>query len=784
MFIKRLQNPFLVLFITIFTLLPKKSFTQDLKPKDWRNLTGYWKFQNAKNLTKATFGNDLMLIGTHSWVKGPSYDDTAIRIGIGSYYKCKHNIAPNGGGDSVNRYTMMYDFKILSLNKWHTFFQTDTTNSNDGECFIRPNTGTNPGRIGTAATSYTNDSVFPNKWYRLVISVNNGNFYRYYLNGKLILEGDTQDIDDRFALTPKVLFFADNNQEDDTIDIASIAIFDTCLSTNDISKIGTIEPCIAKPPIVDIGNDTFLCQNDEINLNAGNNFVKYQWSNGSSLPFVSFSGNSLGLGKKYVWVKIVDKNGCSASDTIMLNVIASPKNDIGKDTSLCEGNKIKLNGGTDTSYKYVWKNIFSNKIISTASSIIIDTTGKYWLQVKSKDGCIAEDSIIVSYYKNPPKPEIKIMGNKSFCTGDSVKLIAPTGYSIYSWSNGKNGNPIFINSNNFISLQVTDNNKCTSLWSDTLKITVFQNPSPPIIEIKPDTVFCSGDSVTLSVNNVFKEYKWNNGTSNNSIVVKQSGWYNLMVIDSNGCKSNYSKNVNIYELPTPEKQKINILGNTEFCSGDSVVLSTKEGFSGYVWNDSFSKIKRTIYKTGNFKVKVQNADGCFSNWSDEIEIIVNPTPLKPTIKIEKNDTLMSSIIAEDYFWFLNSIDISNNDFKIYAPQSGYYKLKIADKNCFSSFSDSVYYKKLNIIKSQNKESTLLFPNPANGLISVYLKNKSASNNINIEIYDITGVKICCKNELNANDNCLKINTTDLKNGMYYLKIYFENFTETIKFEKN
>lgn len=164
---------------------------QDLNPKDWSHLKGYWSFQDPKNLTKATVGNNLTLSGTHASVAGAD-GDTAVRIGLGSYYRYSHNIAPNGGGDSVNQYTLMLHFRVLNFNRWHTFYQTDTSNKNDGECFIRPNTGTNPGGIGTATTGYTTTPINAAQWYRLVVSVNLNHFYRFYLNGKLILEGDTQ----------------------------------------------------------------------------------------------------------------------------------------------------------------------------------------------------------------------------------------------------------------------------------------------------------------------------------------------------------------------------------------------------------------------------------------------------------------------------------------------------------------------------------------------------------------------------------------------------------------
>ncbi len=250
---------------------------QDLNPTAWPHLKGYWKFQNAGKLTKATVGKDLVLTGTHQSVAGPAVGDTAIRIAIGSYYTCSHGMSPNGGGDSVNQYTMMFDFKVLSFKKWHTFFKTDSNNNNDGECFIRPITGSNPGRIGVGATGYSKDSINPNQWYRLMISVNLNHHYRYYLNGKLLHEGDTQELDGRFALTPKIILFGDDNQEDDTIDIASVAVFDTCMSAAEIAQIGSIDPCVANPPKISLGRDTALCDYQTLVKSAGAGFKKYQW---------------------------------------------------------------------------------------------------------------------------------------------------------------------------------------------------------------------------------------------------------------------------------------------------------------------------------------------------------------------------------------------------------------------------------------------------------------------------------------------------------------------------
>ena len=297
------------------------SFSQDLIPSDWPNLVGYWKFQDTTDLTKATVGNDLILIGQHQWLPGAFYGDTAIRIDTGNYYKVYHGISANGGGDSVNQYTLMYDFRVLSFNHWHCFQQTDTTNQNDADCFIKPIPDSLPGMIGVGFTGYSDTSIVPNQWYRLVISVNLGHFYNYYLNGVLIHTGDTDEIqiDDRFALTEAILFFADNNHEDDTIDVGSIALFDTCLTPSQIAQIGSIDPCVANPPIVNLGNDTTICGADSLVLSIPNTYESYLWSTGDTTSQIVLDSSNFGLTSDTIWAMATDINNCQTRDTLMLS---------------------------------------------------------------------------------------------------------------------------------------------------------------------------------------------------------------------------------------------------------------------------------------------------------------------------------------------------------------------------------------------------------------------------------------------------------------------------------
>ncbi len=197
--------------------------------------SGWWKFDNASNLRKAEvgYGVDLILTGTQSAAAGPEAGNGAVLIGKGSYYKMQHQIPANGGGTFVNEYTLQYDFKVSSIGVWHSFFQTDISNSNDGDFFINP-----AGNIGVAAVGYSSYSVNPNEWYRMVISVKNGSHFICYLDGKPIISGNIQDIDGRFSLENLFLVFADENGEDADIYCSELAIWNQALTAGQVSELG------------------------------------------------------------------------------------------------------------------------------------------------------------------------------------------------------------------------------------------------------------------------------------------------------------------------------------------------------------------------------------------------------------------------------------------------------------------------------------------------------------------------------------------------------------------
>ena len=229
----KLKNT-LFLLVVLFGFSVFSSIGQTITP------VAEWRFDDSNDLLKASYGTSLVLTGTHTAIAGPTGTDNAIRIGIGSYYRCNHGIAPNKG-TKVNTYSILFDFRVSAINRFSTFFQTTLANNDDGDLFIK-NTST-AGTIGTQATGYSTTAVTANTWNRLVVVVDNGAEFSLYLNGTKVLNGTVQPVDGRWALDPAgLLLFADNDRDDNEIDVARVSIYSQALTREDVLSLGGIYP--------------------------------------------------------------------------------------------------------------------------------------------------------------------------------------------------------------------------------------------------------------------------------------------------------------------------------------------------------------------------------------------------------------------------------------------------------------------------------------------------------------------------------------------------------------
>jgi hypothetical protein len=215
-------------------------------------VTGLWRFQNSADKLKATVGTDLVNSdpGNAAWMTGPwtmigvpgnaGYyaDGGIVQDQSWNYLSCYHGITgPNGGGAYINEYTIAVDF--YAGQGWNSLYQTAWGgNSNDGDLWVDASTKT-AATIGVSGIGYSTATFDATKWHRIVWSVDNGNFFKAYIDGDLYLDGAGQAIDGRFSLElDRFNLFADDSWEDAWCMAGTVAVWDRALTTPEIAQMG------------------------------------------------------------------------------------------------------------------------------------------------------------------------------------------------------------------------------------------------------------------------------------------------------------------------------------------------------------------------------------------------------------------------------------------------------------------------------------------------------------------------------------------------------------------
>jgi len=207
-------------------------------------ITGLWRFQDSANLGAATVGNSIMFSNapygaqmSGPWtVVGPYSDGAVFQESSWNYMAVNPAFTANGGGTYVNKYTVAIDYVQTSgLTTWNSLFQTAWGgNDNEGDLWTD-----GAGHIGVGAVGYSTSTYDASTWHRIVWSIDNGNFFRVYVDGTLFLDGTPQPVDGRFSLYPdRFNLFADNAWYDQWGLVGTVATWNRALTTDEVAGMG------------------------------------------------------------------------------------------------------------------------------------------------------------------------------------------------------------------------------------------------------------------------------------------------------------------------------------------------------------------------------------------------------------------------------------------------------------------------------------------------------------------------------------------------------------------
>jgi len=430
-------------------------------------------------------------------------------------------------------------------------------------------------------------------------------------------------------------------------------------------------------PTVTADGPIVFCQGDSVTLTSSL-ADSYSWSpNGETTQSITVY-----VAGDYS-VSVVNEDGCegiSASTTVTMFQVDPASITADGPLEFCADGSVKLTASLGSSY--VW---LPNG--ETAQWIIVSDAGTYSVTVTNENGCESSSADILVTVFDLLTPIVSADGPLTFCEGGSVTLTSSEAES-YAWAPfGQTTQSVILTESGIYRVTVTDENGCQAT-SDPIQIIVNENPEPVITANGP-TEFCDGDSVILTSSSA-DSYLWSsNSEVTQSITVLTSGTYSVTVIDQNGCEGEALAAVEVTVF-IPDPVSITVDGASQFCDGDSVVLTASQGDS-YSWMPNGENTQSiTVFESGNYIVIVTDANGCELT-SDAVTVTVFdlPEPVVslsgPSILCEGDSVILTATQSDAYLWYPDGQ--TTQSITVYV--AGLYAVGVTDANTCVAASDTV-----------------------------------------------------------------------------------------------
>lgn len=294
----------------------------------------------------------------------------------------------------------------------------------------------------------------------------------------------------------------------------------------------------------------YVCKGGRLRLGNSNSIVqgaKYSWSPirdldnpNSATPILT--GNQTGM---YI-LTVDDNSGCLSYDTVTVFIQPLPIPVFATDEPKCDG-EIQFYGivsDTLNPQTYIWNTYTKTgtahgEILRGQQTNRVDVqwtgNGTAGLQLRIdyvNTGCVVQGEHSVSVVPKP-KPVIAPLTPTRFCVGENVSLDAGDGFTQYQWSNGAQTRIITTNTIGSYTVSVRNSNNCINT-SEPVIIEHIQVVAPVISGAEK---LCANTTTILKAQDGFKEYRWSNGTTSQTIQVSNPGVYTVQGLTQEGCWS-------------------------------------------------------------------------------------------------------------------------------------------------------------------------------------------------------------------------------------------------------
>lgn len=408
--------------------------------------------------------------------------------------------------------------------------------------------------------------------------------------------------------------------------------------------------------LVNLGEDTVLCDFVNLTLDAGWQNAIYSWQDNSNNQF--YQAVSPGV----YWVT-VDSSGCIGSDTILIQLVQTPTISLTW-TDICLGDTAQITAQGAESYSWSQQNeILQQNLNSILTSPELTTEFQV---IGSTQGCADTLVALLTVF---PLPDLLFSGETVICKGDST-TIEVSGAIEYSWNptpdiSNTNGNNVtlFPDQTATYNVEGTDENGCIS--SELLTISIEE----VLISVNDLTLCGMNDSGELLATGA-DTYNWSPNTelssttiSNPEVSVDETTIYQVIGQSVLGCLDTAYATVTV--VPDFEIT----VNSDSICAGESALL-TANGADSYTWSPFIglnvatgpevlaAPVNTTIYTVTGF------VSGC----SESAQSIVTVIPLtnvsiyatpNPVSTLEPTVSFSTDPGNDSQTWYIENTSVSH-----------------------------------------------------------------------------------------------------------------------------
>lgn len=535
---------------------------------------------------------------------------------------------------------------------------------------------------------------------------------------------------------------------------------------------------VAKP-IVEAGVDITICEGESVQLN-GTSDAAFTWDNAVLLnnpaalnPIANPTGNV-----DFILIGL-NASGCSASDTVTVEVLPQLALSVSDAITICLGDTAQISATSNGTISWTGGG-YINDPSSLTPFIAPTADALYIAEVQEAGYCNSKDTVLVAVSE---LPLVDAGTTTSLCVGSSVQLNG-SAEGTFVWLNEPSLSATDILNpsatptvDTWYFLKAVNSAGCEQVDS------VFVGVDATLqLIVSNDTSICIGASIQLSASGA-TDYLWNQANllddasiSNPTANISQSTEFIVTASNDGNCSTQDTVSVTVYEAPI-----IAISSGGVFCDNEGIEIFVS-GVEAVSWSpvnglDDPNALSTLANPTATtiYTAQYTDANGC-SGIAGTSTVIPGILPITGFTfnQISNYVVIFESNVEENQTttWQMNGIELFGDSVSYNFPFDNDYMITQIVSNACGS--DTLVLQ-IEVVKQVGIEelafsNLTIYPNPANENVLIRIEDAQLRDAV-MQVFAVDG-KLIYQTILKGEDTTLSV--SDWSSGLYEVVVSSES----------